>query len=126
MICSLPFRFLFIFWPFLSHQPIPFPTNLQWLSFSGERQPGAILRIGASATGVLANTAAAIAVRALLVAGVAIASTHRNGSQAKQSQAQAHEAQLQAERVGGSVNVASNPNAQKKLDEQKSSAESQK
>ena len=72
------------------------------------------------------KTAAAIAVSALLAAGVAIASTHRNGSEAKQSQTQAHEAKLQAERAGDSANVASNPNAQKKLDEQKALAKRQR
>ena len=72
------------------------------------------------------KTALAIAASTLVVAGAGVAITRHNRSQGEQSQAQMHEAKLQAERAGGSANVAADPNAQKKLDEQKALPERQK
>jgi hypothetical protein len=58
----------------------------------------------------------------LLTVGAGLAITHHNQSQADQSGAQAFQDKLEAERAGGSRNVAQDPNAQKREAEQKEQA----
>ena len=65
---------------------------------------------------------------ALLAVGAGVAITHHGRSQTQPfdgSEAQAVQEKLNAERAGGPVNVAKDPNAQKQLDEQKALREQQ-
>ncbi len=70
-------------------------------------------------TWIRTKTAVAIAASILLVAGVGVAIAHHNRAPGGQSQAQALQDKLRAEREGGLANVAADPNAQKLEDEQK-------
>jgi hypothetical protein len=56
---------------------------------------------------------------ALVIAGASVAIAHHSRSASSPNEPPALQDKLEAERAGGSVNVAQNPNAEKLEDEQK-------
>ena len=66
-----------------------------------------------------AKTAIVFGSAAVVIAGVGVALAHHSRSMGDQNEAQAVQNKLEAERRGGSGNVAQDPNAQKLEDEQK-------
>jgi RNA polymerase sigma factor (sigma-70 family) len=70
-------------------------------------------------TWLKAKTAIILGSAALVIAGAGVAIAHHNRSISDQNDAQALQNKLEAERAGGSANVAPDPNAEKLEDEQK-------
>jgi RNA polymerase sigma factor (sigma-70 family) len=103
--------------------PLGLATKITATAMKGSAAAGSTLTLVKGTlhvmTWVKTKTAIMLGSAALVIAGAGVAIAHHNRATGDPNEARAHQNKLEAERAGGTANVAPDPNAQKLEDEQK-------